>query len=50
VPHEFGVFFLGERQSNVQDDCYSCMIQVLRARLLAMEKEWQEGIQTANED
>jgi hypothetical protein len=45
VPHdrEFGVFVLGERQTNAQDYCYSS-IQVLRARRLAMKKEWQEGI------
>ena len=50
VPHEFGVFVLGERLTKDQDHCRSCKIQVLRARRLAMEKEWQEGIQTANED
>ena len=47
---ELGVFVLGERQTNVQDHCYWCTIQELHARRLAMEKEWQEGIQTANED
>ena len=50
MAHEFGVFVPGERQINVEDDCYSCRFQVRRARRLGMEKEWQEGIQTANED
>jgi hypothetical protein len=49
-PREFGIFVLGERPTNVQDHCYSGKIQVLRARRFAMEKEWQEGAQTENED
>ena len=47
VPRELGVFAPGERPVNVRDHC---RIQVLRARRLAMEKEWREGILTANED
>ena len=44
VPRELNVFVLGERPTNVQDHCYSCKIQVLHARRLAMEKAWPEGI------
>ena len=39
VPRELGVCVLGERLTNVQDHCYSCKIQVLHERRLAMEKE-----------